>query len=72
MSFASIVLVSITLLSPVVRADVASPVPAPSLPATAPAAEKIRVQILGRVKTPGDLVLDDGARLSDALRVPGA
>ena len=38
---------------------------------SAPAA-KIAVQVLGRVKKPGEVVLDSGARLSDALTAAGA
>jgi protein involved in polysaccharide export with SLBB domain len=37
----------------------------------APAA-KLTVQVLGRVKKPGEVVLDAGARLSDALTAAGA
>lgn len=68
MKLASIALVGISLFVPAaVRADV------PTAPAaTAPAAAKIRVQVLGRVKTPGNLELDAGARLSDALTASGA
>ena len=41
-------------------------------PADAPATAKISVQVLGRVKSPGTVVLDSGARLSDALAAAGA
>lgn len=42
--------------------------PAPDAPAT----EKVAVQVLGRVKSPGTVVLDSGSRLSDALAAAGA
>jgi protein involved in polysaccharide export with SLBB domain len=45
---------------------------APAAEASAPATSKITVQVLGRVKKPGDVVLDSGARLSDALAAAGA
>ena len=38
----------------------------------APAAVKFTVQVLGRVKNPGDVHLESGARLSDALTAAGA
>jgi protein involved in polysaccharide export with SLBB domain len=37
-----------------------------------PATSTITVQVVGRVKNPGDVVLDSGARLSDALAAAGA
>lgn len=42
--------------------------PAPDATATA----KVTVQVLGRVKSPGTVVLESGARLSDALAAAGA
>ena len=45
---------------------------APAADAPAPATAKITVQVLGRVRNPGDVVLDSGARLSDALTAAGA
>ncbi|HEY6236124.1 MAG TPA: SLBB domain-containing protein [Candidatus Elarobacter sp.] len=39
---------------------------------TAPAAAKLTVQVLGRVKQPGTVRLETGARLSDALTAAGA
>jgi protein involved in polysaccharide export with SLBB domain len=44
----------------------------PAADAPAPANAKITVQVLGRVKHPGNVVLDSGARLSDALTAAGA
>ncbi|MDQ6942003.1 MAG: SLBB domain-containing protein [Candidatus Eremiobacteraeota bacterium] len=37
-----------------------------------PAAAKFTVLVLGRVKKPGNVVLDSGARLTDALTAAGA
>ena len=45
---------------------------APAAGASPLAAPKVTVQVLGRVKNPGDVVLDAGARLSDALTAAGA
>ena len=45
---------------------------APAADAPQAAAVKVTVQVLGRVKNPGDVVLDSGARLSDALAAAGA
>ena len=45
---------------------------APAADSPAPATSKITVQVLGRVKNPGYVVLDSGARLSDALTAAGA
>jgi protein involved in polysaccharide export with SLBB domain len=45
---------------------------APVAETPAPATSKITVQVVGRVRTPGDVVLDSGARLSDALTAAGA
>ena len=45
---------------------------APAADTPAPAAAKVTVQVLGRVKSPGTIVLDSGARLSDALTAAGA
>ena len=48
-------------------ADDATPAVAPP-----PATASFTVQVLGRVKKPGEIVLDSGARLSDALTAAGA
>ncbi len=68
-AFASIVLA----LSPAAAeaADVPAQTPAPPA-TTAPAAAKLHVRVIGRVKNPGTLQLDAGARLSDALTAAGA
>ncbi|HEY0380933.1 MAG TPA: SLBB domain-containing protein [Candidatus Elarobacter sp.] len=50
----------------------ADDVPAAGSAVTAPAAPKLTVQVLGRVKNPGNVELDAGARLSDALVKAGA
>jgi hypothetical protein len=39
---------------------------------TAPAATKLHVRVIGRVKNPGTYTLDAGTRLSDALAAAGA
>jgi|GEM_PF-3221405 len=46
----------------------------PDAPAAVPApvAATLTVQVLGRVKDPGSYVLQDGARVSDALTIAGA
>ena len=49
--------------------DVSAPPPAAT---TGPVAAKVSVKVLGRVKNPGTLQLDTGARLSDALTAAGA
>jgi len=49
--------------------DVPAPVPTTT---AAPSAVKFTVQVLGRVKHPGAIRLDAGARLSDALTAAGA
>ena len=41
-------------------------------PPDAPATAKVTVQVFGRVRSPGPVVLDSGARLSDALAAAGA
>jgi protein involved in polysaccharide export with SLBB domain len=45
---------------------------APVADTPAPATSKITVHVIGRVKNPGDVVLDSGARVSDALTAAGA
>jgi SLBB domain-containing protein len=49
--------------------DVPAPLPTAT---TGPVAAKVSVKVLGRVKNPGTLQLDTGARLSDALTAAGA
>ena len=67
--FASIVLSS----APVAAHAGDVPPQTPVAPTTtAPVAPKLTVQVIGRVKHPGTLRLDAGARLSDALTAAGA
>jgi hypothetical protein len=49
----------------------ATDTPAVGSETPAPVVAKFTVQIIGRVKKPGNIVLDQGARLSDALAAAG-
>ena len=67
--FASIVLSSAPVAAHAGDVSPQTPV-APTT--TAPVAPKLNVHVMGRVKHPGTLRLDAGARLSDALTAAGA
>ncbi len=70
---AAILASTVLLLAPAAARAADAPAQAPVTPATtAPAATKLRIQVAGRVKNPGTLQFDAGARLSDALTAAGA